>query len=281
MKSVARLGHGTTVMSCFALIVTVTLCTLIPVKGLAAPPAATPLIELGAGDLLRLQVVGRPEMSSLLYVADDGSIPVPMAGTVAVAGLSPAAASARVAGALRQARILIDPQVSLVVEQVRSQRISVVGQVRSPGRFAVESRLSVLDALAQAGGTTELAADVIHVLRTGADGTAQRLSVDLADISSAAPGRATVLRAGDTIVVPQAAQFYIYGEVRAPNMYRIERGMTVLQAISRSGGLTPRGSDSRIEIERKSANNATQTISARLSDRVQPDDVIRVKERFF
>jgi polysaccharide export outer membrane protein len=89
-----------------------------------------------------------------------------------------------------------------------------------------------------------------------------------------------VLHGGDTIVVPRAEQFYIYGEVASPNKYRVEPNMTVIQAISRAGGVSLRGSEHRVEIKRMSKGSYI-TIKAKLSDLVQPDDVIHVKESIF
>jgi polysaccharide export outer membrane protein len=89
------------------------------------------------------------------------------------------------------------------------------------------------------------------------------------------------LRGGDSLFVPPAEQFYIHGEVKAPNMYRLEPGMTVVQAISRGGGVTPRGSSNRIEIQRRKPDGSYKTSSAALGDVLQADDVIRIKERIF
>ncbi|HEX5757444.1 MAG TPA: SLBB domain-containing protein, partial [Arenimonas sp.] len=89
------------------------------------------------------------------------------------------------------------------------------------------------------------------------------------------------LRGGDSVFVPGAEQFSIYGEVNAPNIYRLDPGMTVVEAITRGGGVTPRGSRSRVEIRRVKSDGSFETRSAELDDRVEPNDVVRVKERLF
>jgi len=241
-----------------------------------------PLMQLGAGDLVRLQVAGRPELSSTLYVSDDGTVAAPLAGRVFVAGKSPADAAQAIANALRAGQYLVNPQVSLVLDKFQSQRISILGEVRSPGRIKLESHTTVFDALAEAGGTTELAADRVFVMRAGADGDVTRLAVQLRNSAGAAStALETSLRAGDAVYVPKAEQFYIYGEVNAANAYRLETDMTVVQAISRGGGITSRGSLRRVEIQRHAVNGSVISFDASLSDRVQADDVIRVKERLF
>jgi polysaccharide export outer membrane protein len=254
-------------------------------QGKSAPGEATTerLIELGPGDSINLQVYGQPDMTTTVYVSDDGTIPVALVGAVKVAGLSPAEAADRVQMALKEGRFLLDPHVTINVVQSRSQRISVLGEVKAPGRYPVESNTSIIDLLAQAGGTTQNSSDVIYILRTDKAGTIKRLPVNLTGLSENTANLAPTetLRAGDSVFVPKAEQFSIYGEVATPNMYRIEPGMMIIQAIARAGGVTARGSQRRIEVKRRTADGKYKTISGKLNDLVQPGDVIYVKESIF
>lgn len=253
--------------------------------GIAEPPAAMatdPMLQLGPGDAISIKVFGRPELDTTAYISDDGTVPVPLAGSVEIGGLSPAQASTRVADALRQGQFLVDPQVTIFLVEFRSQQVSVLGQVQAPGRFPIDSKVSVFDLIAQAGGTTEDGADTIYLLRPNEDGTVQRHSVDLraltqGDALQAPPS----VQGGDSIFVPRAGQFYIHGEVQAPNMYRLEPGMTVVQALSRGGGVTQRGSSNRVEIRRRNGEGEFVTFRPELTDLVQADDVILIKERIF
>lgn len=243
---------------------------------------AAPALTLQPGDSVNLQVYGRPELATATTVSDDGTITVPLLGNVRVANLSPARAGQRIAAAFRQGRFLVDPQVTLSLAGARGTQVSVLGAVKTPGRFVIEPRTTVLDALAQAGGINENGASTVILLRPGQAGKVTRYAIDLKGLGQ---GRSAVptlaLRAGDSLFVPPADQFYILGEVKAPNMYRLEPGMTVVQAISRGGGITPRGSTSRVEIKRRKADGSYATGSAELGDLLQADDVIRVKERIF
>lgn len=251
-----------------------------------APPAAQevdePLLKLGVGDQVALQVFGRPEFNTTTYVADDGTISVPLAGAVAVAGKSPSGAAMAVAKALKSGQFLVNPQVTITLPQFKSQQVSVLGEVRNPGRYPLDSKTTLLDLLAQAGGVAETGATTVYLIRSNAEGKPQRQTVDLLGLAN---GRGELpdvrIRSGDSVFVPRAQQYYVYGEVQNPNMYRLEAGTTVLQAISRSGGLTPRGSDSRIVIKRKDKNGKYRNFDADLTDIVEADDVIRVKERIF
>ncbi|MDE2347623.1 MAG: SLBB domain-containing protein [Gammaproteobacteria bacterium] len=241
-----------------------------------------PLLQLGPGDSVTIDVYGQRDMSGTVYVSDDGTIPVALAGPVQVAGLSPAQAAARIEKALRDGKFLVDPHVTVAVTESRSQRVSVFGQVGKPGRYAIESNTSIFDLIAEAGGVTEKGGDTVYLLRQGADGKVGRFPVSLKGVADGAetlPGGA--LKGGDSIYVPHAPQFYIYGEVTKPGQYTVENGMTVIQAIASAGGITPRGSEHRVVVKRRGADGKYTTERARLGDLVQPDDVIRVKESIF
>ena len=240
------------------------------------------LLQLGPGDSVAVQVYGQPDMSATVYISDDGTIPVPLVGAVQVGGQSPAEAARKIEAAFRDGKFLVDPHVTIIVTQSRSQRISVLGEVGTPGRYAIESNETIFDVLAQAGGAKETAADIVYLLRPGKDGQIERIEINLKGLNSEQKMLPTqALQGGDSIFVPRAQQYYIFGEVTAPNMYRIEPGMTVIQAIARAGGVTARGSRNRVEIKRKGPDGKEVTFKARAGDAVQADDVVRVKESIF
>jgi polysaccharide biosynthesis/export protein len=262
------------------------ICDIVAAQGTdsAAESATRPLLQLGPGDQVKMDVFGRPEMDTTTYIADDGSIRVPLAGQVIIGGLSPADAAQKVETALKQGQYLVDPHVTFTVVQSRSQRVSVLGEVKAPGRYSIEANTTVLDLLAQAGGATEKGADTIFILRADSAGNLQRLPVNLkgtVDAKDASPAVLQTLRGGDSIFVPVADMFYIAGEVRAPAGYRLESGMTVLQAIARAGGITERGSASRVQIKRHGPKGDYIVISGKPNEKVLADDVITVKERIF
>jgi polysaccharide biosynthesis/export protein len=247
-----------------------------------SPGGAPRIIQLGPGDTVNVQVYGQTDMTTTVYVSDDGTIPIPLAGAVQVGGLSPSEAAQRIEKALKDKGILVDPHVTLTVTLSRSQRVSVLGQVGRPGQYPIEANTDIFDLLALAGGALETGSDVIFLMRADASGQIQRYPINLkgfGDIKNSIPNQA--LRGGDEIFIPRAEQFYIYGEVTAPNKYRVEPDMTVVQAIARAGGVTPRGSERRVEIKRLIGNGKYATVKAKLNDPVKPDDVIRVKESLF
>jgi polysaccharide export outer membrane protein len=86
---------------------------------------------------------------------------------------------------------------------------------------------------------------------------------------------------GDFILVPKMDTFYIHGEVKRPGMYRLERGMTTMQALSVGGGISDRGSLKDIKVTRRLKGGGTEKVEVELTDELQPDDVVYVKERLF
>jgi polysaccharide export outer membrane protein len=237
---------------------------------------------LAAGDTIRIQVFQNPDLTLETRVAEGGSITYPLIGAVQIGGISVASAEKRIAEALQKGGFIQKPQVTISLLQVRGNQVSVLGQVARPGRFPLETantRLS--DMLANAGGATPNGDDVAIV--TGVrNGQAFRKLIDIPSIFLA--GRAAddmVLQGGDTIYVHRAPVFYIYGEAQRPGAFRIERSMTVMQALAQGGGPTLRGSEKRLRLHRKVADGSLQQIEPQLTDPVLPDDVIFVKESIF
>lgn len=245
-------------------------------------PGAEPVIKLGVGDTIAIDVYGKPDLKTTTYIADDGTVLVPLAGPVAVVGLSPAAASARVADAYKRGEFLVNPQVSITVVSSRSQQLSVLGQVGKEGRYSFESSTTVFDLIALAGGRKEDASNVVYLLRTDARGTTTRTPINLDSLADPSADLPQIrFESGDTLFVPRAARFYVQGEVTKPDQYLLDGDLTVMEAIARAGGITRRGSASRIEIKRRRPDGSYETRSVKPTDRIQADDVIRVKESIF
>jgi polysaccharide biosynthesis/export protein len=239
------------------------------------------LIQLGSGDSVKVEVYGQPDMTTTVLIGDDGAVGLALVGDVQIGGLSPVDAGRKVEAVLKSKGILNDPHVTISLMQSRSQRVAVLGEVRLPGRYTIEPNTTVFDLLAQAGGVAETGADFGYVLRPDSNGELHRFTVQLSGAGRSSTLASQSLQGGDTLYIPRSQQFYIYGQVTASNMYRLEAGMTVLQAVARAGGITPRGSDRRIEIKRMGKDGRYEVLHAKLSDLVEPDDVIRVKESIF
>lgn len=236
---------------------------------------------LGPGDALRISVFNNPDLTLETKVSEDGKISYPLIGLVDVKDLSTAQAETRIAGLLERGGFIKRPQVSVLVTSFQSQQVSVLGSVNRPGRYPMEGRRSIIDVLALAGGVNPDGADIISVIRNR-DGKSVQEKIDLTDIVRTADMTKNVeLKGGDVIYVERAPRFYIYGEVQRPGVYRLERNMTVVQALSTGGGLNTRGTIRGIEIKRRDAAGNPVVVKPKLDDTLQVDDVIYVQESLF
>ena len=236
---------------------------------------------LGPGDVLRISVYGQQDMTSEVRVSESGFITFPLIGLVKATGVPAAGLELKIAEALKKGGFVNKPEVSALITAFRSKQVSVLGQVNRPGKFNLETVSTVADLLAMAGGPlTNAAADDI-VLIQQRDGKTLRKSIDLLALFNQADFSLNhKVENGDVIFVPRAPVFYVYGEVQRPGVYRLERNMSVAQAIAAGGGLTLRGSDSRLQVKRRNGN-AIDTNSIQLDDSLLADDVLVVKERVF
>jgi len=249
---------------------------------------AVPLDRLlvGVGDQIFITVFGQTDMSAEVTVNDNSQVTLPLIGTLTVGGLTPPTIEKLIAQRLRDGEYLRNPEVSVQVKQVRSQMISVLGEVQRPGRFPILGKLTVLDALATAGGLGPKADRTVFLLRRnpvmGEDRQRLEIAIKLDQVIDAGRGELDVeLKNDDVVFVAQQKLFYIHGEVRRPGAYPMEVDLDVMRVLSLSGGVTERGSLRRIRILRKDADQKTQEISATLSSPVMGGDVVYVDERFF
>ncbi|MBE7941701.1 MULTISPECIES: polysaccharide export protein EpsE [Ramlibacter] len=238
--------------------------------------------RLSPGDSIKVQVYQNPELGLETRVSDSGVVNYPLVGAVQLGGLTVTEAETRIATALKQGGILKAPQVNINVLQVRGSQVAVLGEVQKPGRVPLETTgMRASEVLAAAGGITPSGGDVLTVTgRRG--GQPFRKNIDIpALLSGSAGSEDVVIQPGDSLYVAKAPTYYIYGEAQKPGHYRVEPGMTVMQAIAAGGGVTPRGSESRVRLTRKSPDGRTQELSPRLTDPVQPGDVLFVRESLF
>lgn len=237
---------------------------------LALPAAAQQADKLGPGDTVRVAVFGQPDMTTEARVSDRGTIGFPLVGEVKVGGATTGEAADAIGEALKKGQYLKNPQVTVALTAVRSRQVSVLGLVARPGRYVLEdAKPGISDVIASAGGIAAGGADQVTVIR---DGEAKKVSALAKDFE---------LKAGDTVYVERGASFYIYGEVARSGNYPLQPGLTVMQAISLGGGLTPRGSERRLKMRRTGPDGKVVETDAKLQDQVKADDVIFVREALF
>lgn len=238
-------------------------------------------VPLGPGDVLKITVFGQPDLTVETRVSEAGSISYPLVGEVKVGGLSSNQAEQKIAEMLDKGGFVRKPQVNLLVTEMQSQQVSVLGQVNKPGRYPADGKRSLTDMLALAGGVNPDAADTVVLIRTH-DGKTTKEVIDMVElVRSADPAKNRELAAGDSLFVERAPRFYIYGEVNKPGSYKLERDMMVLQALSTGGGLSPRGTERGVRVKRRDASGVLQMITVKHEDMLKPDDIVYVKESLF
>lgn len=250
----------------------------------SSPPSGrSAAYVVGAQDVLTVTVFNEPQLSGRFRVENDGHFNYPFVGRIQAGGTTVAAIAELVKKRLADG-YLRDPQVTVDVEQFRSQNVFVMGEVRMPGRYTVTGSVTLIEALAQAGSISPTAGHevlILHPRRPTADSPtlpensdAEVQRVILRDLQAGKLAANVTIRDGDTVFVPKADRFYVTGNVRNPGAYILEPNMTVLQAISMAGGQTDRGSTRRLRIIRNK-----KEFDVKPDDIVQPGDTIVVRQR--
>lgn len=249
----------------------------------AAPAAAAPAeYRIGPGDVIRITVFQSPDLTMETRVTEAGIVNYPLLGNIRLGGLTVTAAEKLIADGLRNGNFLKQPQVSMVVLQVRGNQASVLGLVNRPGRYPIEvADMRLSDLIATAGGIAAGGADVVVVVGTR-DGKAFRSEIDLPTLfAPGGRGKDLFILNGDTVWIDRQPLVYIYGEVQRPGAMRLERDMTLLQVLATGGGLTPRGTERGIKVHRRGEDGTTRVIEGVMSEKLREGDVVFVRESLF
>lgn len=246
------------------------------------PNAATSQYRLAPGDGIRVFVYQNPDLSLELRLTESGTVSFPLLGSINLAGLTVNQAETRIADGLRDGKFVNRPQVTVTLLQVRGNQVSVLGQVTRPGRYPLETgEVRLTDIIATAGGIAVGGADSVIIVGTR-NGAPYRTVVDLPGVFGAGQrNNDIVMRDGDVVWVDRMPQIYLYGEVQRAGPARLERDMTVMQALATAGGLTQRGTEKGLRIHRKDARGEVKIIEPKMTDPVQANDVVFVRESLF
>lgn len=243
--------------------------------------------SLGSGDLVKITVYGQPDLNTITRIGPDRTISFPLIGKVTIGGLSVGSAEQKIGSELERRNFVRNAQVSILLEEARTtsqNSVTILGEVQTPGIYPLQAHAldgvqTLVDLIARAGGLSKEAAD--HLLLLKNSQSSHKNAVDLIDLLQRGDLQNNVkLRGGEVVVVPAAEVFYIYGQIQKPGKYRIERNMTVMQAISVGGGVTEMGSENGVSIKRRKGAKL-QSISAKLDTRLAADDVIYIKKSIF
>jgi polysaccharide export outer membrane protein len=273
-------------------------------------------LPLGPGDVIEVSVLEVEELSKFrARIPLRGTITLPLVGPLLAANRTAIELEEDIRQRLKQ-KYMHEPQVSVFIEEQKSQRISVVGAVNNGGVFTLSSRLRLADALALAGGLTNDADRMVYVIRhlpaealaqASLQGEVQRVSARLADASTTSPLPATEpheamvaidlesltagqaelnlpLLSGDVIHVPWAGSYYVGGVVERPGSFILKSRTTLDQAIVAAGGVKDVANWDDIRLYRTTDNDEPEVLQFNLNElqngkpapEIRKNDVIMV-----
>jgi polysaccharide biosynthesis/export protein len=224
-----------------------------------APAVQEPLISaqdyrIGAKDLLEIKVFELPELNQTVRVSEDGSITLTLLGRVEAAGFTAQELEKRLAALLQEQFTTGGAHVTVFIKEY--QKITIIGAVVKPGLYELLGPMTLLQAIAQAGGFTAQAMNEIFIYREEEDGQQTRLVIKTDDLMVSGNQEFNiVLKPKDVVTIPidQILNVFIYGEVHKPGAipFLSSKKVTLLQAIAQAGGTTEWAKKSRVMIKRK------------------------------
>lgn len=251
---------------------------------------------IGPEDEISITVWDHPDLTRKIRVNLEGKISFPLIGEVPVGGLTTIEIEKKI-GELLNKDYIINPQVSVVIESYKSSKVSIMGEVKMPGPYALTRRMNVVEALSMAGGLLSEADHEIMIVRPKKSDQAGRallpeevedseiIRIQIRDMlqregDMEEKARNIEVRNGDTIFVPKARMFYVTGEVMKPGQYAYQRGMSLLHAISTAGGFTEKARRSKVKVVRQSQGKKVE-LSLTLDKPIEPGDTVIVPESFW
>lgn len=249
--------------------------TQVPVDASSAPsalPDSNAGYVLGPEDVVDVNVLGQPEFRTQARVEADGTIALPFIGKQQVSGQTPLSLAEAIAARLKSGGYYTNPVATVTITSYASRYVIVLGEVVQPGLQPVNRSYRVSEIIARAGGLKATGASHVVLRRMGGE----EVKLDFKKLAIGSQADDPIVLPGDKIFVPEAETFYIYGQVNAPGTFAIQDQMTIRKALARAGGLTPLGSQKRVQVYRNGQANKVP-----LEAPVRPGDVIVVGERLF
>jgi len=253
--------------------------------GVCGAQALNETLLIGSGDLITVQVLEAPELKQDVRVTDSGTIPLIVGGSVKVAGLTPSGASTAVHNTLVAGQYLLDPHVTVTINESATKKVTLLGQVRNPGAYPTNTPRAVLDVLAMGGGLTDLADRRVTIERQD---TKEKIDYFLSNSSSEAIDNQVMVNPGDKVIVPKINVVYVLGDVARPGGYPMATNdgkLSLLQAVGLAGSRLPHGKADSTRLIRKQSNGSYLEMKVALGKMengkqpdiaLLPDDVVYI-----
>lgn len=246
--------------------------------------------KLDVGDKITMTVFGHEDLNVTLEVRPDGTIDFPLMGPHAVEGKSVDQVDQEITEILGR-DFLVEPQVALEIKESATLWVTIMGEVKSPGRFALKRDMRLIDLLAEADGLTKDSGSRILVTRREGTGGVRTIQVTRDQLFTDENNESNLLlERNDVVTVGSKDYYYIRGEVTRPGPYYLESGTTVLKAISVAGGLTQFGNRRQVELIRQKEKGLLEKVVVSLKAiedgkspdvPLLPDDTIIVLKKVF
>lgn len=291
------LPRQTRFASVVALVVTAAWVT--PAVAQTAAYTTSPTIArdyvVGSQDVLNITSQDDPALSGKFTVEADLTFTFPLLGRVRAGGLTLREVESQLQAKLVEGGFFKEPQIMVSIEQYKSQKVFIVGEVRNPGAYALSGDMRLVEVLALAGSTLPTAAGEVVIVPAGAESLVVLpgavaeaeasgvpvVRVNLRELQNGAFQQNVQLAGGDTVFVLKAENIYVFGQVKNPGAYPLQQDVTtVLQGLALAGGVTDRGATSRVEIVR-TVNGEQKKMKVKLDETLLPGDTIVVPQRFF
>lgn len=266
------------------------LILLLALTGIAAGAQELPILStdapIGPRDVLEVSVLEDKNINARVTVSEEGTIVLNVLERVQVAGMTASQIESRLKSLLEES-YLAKATVTVQVLEFASKPISVVGAVVRPGRISATGNTTLIQAITQAGGLSPTHGKELYVLRTGANGLSEQLSISIEDLMiSGNPDANIPLAPNDLVNVPADTPITIYllGEFARPGpaQFRSSQTPTLLQAMSAAGGYTDRAGKNVVITRMVNGKQQREVINYRsiLAGR-RPDVVLQDNDTLF
>jgi polysaccharide export outer membrane protein len=249
---------------------------------------------IGPHDVLGITVWGQADLSRDYGVDPDGFIPFPLIGRVKAAGSTPKELAAQLTELLGK-DYLVNPQVIVAVKEYLSQKVQVLGAAEKPGVYYLTGPTTLLEILSRAGGFASTAGKQVLLVRNhgASDGSSAARRLSLEKIQAGDPSENTRMQSQDIVIVSraQAYSYFVFGEVKKPGAYTLDKETNILEGITVAGGFTDKAAPGRTRVIR-STPEGQKVIEVDMNDilrrgreakavMLQESDVVVVPESFF
>ena len=250
-------------------------CLLLTVMGVCAKTD-----KVGPGTVLKISVYNHEDLDSVVQVAEDGSIVLPLIGKVQVDKMTIPQVTEKVTKQFADG-YLVNPQVNVFVENFKSKKVAVLGHVNRPGLIDLAGQATLLEIISSAGGLTAEAGDTVSIKRV-TDGQEKVIVVDLNSLVKGGDlSQNLQIQENDSIYVSKAGMCFITGQVKQPGTYMCGSSVTVLKLVALASGFTGKANKSGIKIVRIIDGKKETLSNVDLDTKLISDDVVVVPESFF